>query len=297
MGPALRGAWNKNLSHLIGPPLGESNSQGYILKTQEMGPGRSVLAAIILLAMVASQSPAFGEWYVAGFGGKSISPNISNAEMNTYGERLAYQQFPLATNSNLATLTQTFKTSDLDMKSSATFGGKVGYFFKEEKLPWLGVELEAFTNTPTIKSQTVTTQQDINYAPKTVQLPCQGLPNPTCPIAVTNKGTLQLSESSLRVITVAFNVIARYPGEVLQPYVGVGAGALYFQSSSGSIQGRQWTPGFNAQAGLKVLIAEEWGLFVEGKYNLANLSNFDPTFGLSGQYSVFHAVAGVAYHF
>jgi hypothetical protein len=36
---------------------------------------------------------------------------------------------------------------------------------------------------------------------------------------------------------------------------------------------------------------------VEGKYNLANISSLDPTFGLSGMYSIFHVVAGVAYHF
>jgi hypothetical protein len=52
----------------------------------------------------------------------------------------------------------------------------------------------------------------------------------------------------------------------------------------------------NTLAGVKVLVTDEWGLFLEGKYNLASVSNFDQTFGLSGAYSVFHAVAGVAYH-
>ena len=56
-------------------------------------------------------------------------------------------------------------------------------------------------------------------------------------------------------------------------------------------------PGFNAQFGLKALVAPEWGLFVEGKYDLANISSLDPTFGLSGMYSIFHVVGGVAYHF
>jgi hypothetical protein len=57
-----------------------------------------------------------------------------------------------------------------------------------------------------------------------------------------------------------------------------------------------WVPGLKALAGVKVLVTDEWGLFLEGKYNLASVSNFDQTFGLSGAYSVFHAVAGVAYH-
>jgi hypothetical protein len=37
---------------------------------------------------------------------------------------------------------------------------------------------------------------------------------------------------------------------------------------------------------------------VEGKYNYATITNLDPVgYGLSGVYSAFTAVAGVAYHF
>jgi opacity protein-like surface antigen len=114
---------------------------------------------------------------------------------------------------------------------------------------------------------------------------------------VLNRSSLTLQESSLRVTTVAFNLIARYPGQFFQPYAGIGAGAFYFSSSNGSIQGRQFRPGLNLLAGAKVLVTDEWGLFAEGKYNLANVSDFDPTFGLSGMYSIFHLVAGVSYHF
>ena len=112
-----------------------------------------------------------------------------------------------------------------------------------------------------------------------------------------NNGTLQLSQSSMRLVTVAFNVVARYPGTIFQPYVGVGAGGFYF-SSSGQIDGRQVVPGLNTQLGLKVLATEEWGLFVEGKYNYATITNLDPSgFGLSGVYSAFNLLAGIAYHF
>ena len=91
----------------------------------------------------------------------------------------------------------------------------------------------------------------------------------------------------MRLITVAFNVVARYPGKIFQPYVGVGVGAFYF-SSSGQIDGHQVVPGINAQVGLKVLATEEWGLFVEGKYNYATITNLDPSgYGLSGAYSAF----------
>jgi len=109
--------------------------------------------------------------------------------------------------------------------------------------------------------------------------------------------TLPVTESSLRLYTVAFNVVARYPGKTFQPYVGVGGGAFYF-NGSGQFDGRQVVPGLNAQAGLKVLATDEWGLFVEGKYNYATITNLDPSgFGLSGVYSSLNVLAGVAYHF
>jgi opacity protein-like surface antigen len=242
------------------------------------------------------------EWYVAGSSGLSIPGKLNDAKMDTYGDRLALEQFPGAKiPPNAGAITQSFTTSDISLKNSPLFGGKAGYFFKEEGFSWLGVELEAFTSQPTLKHQTVSTSQDVTYLPF---LPNSVTPVPNCmpgifdcPAQVRNTGTLQLSESSMRLITVAFNVLARYPGTVFQPYVGIGAGAFYF-SSSGQIDGRQVVPGLNAQAGLKVLATEEWGLFVEGKYNYATITNLDPAgFGLSGVYSAFNVLAGVAYHF
>ena len=92
-------------------------------------------------------------------------------------------------------------------------------------------------------------------------------------------------------------MVARYPGTTFQPYVGVGGGGFYF-SSSGQIDGHQWVPGLNTQLGLKVLATEEWGLFVEGKYNYATITNLDPSgFGLSGVYGAFNILGGIAYHF
>jgi hypothetical protein len=257
---------------------------------------------IFALLFVGFPGSALAEWYVAGFGGLSIPGKLSDANMDTYGERLALQQFPgAAAIPPQGTLSQSFNTSDLSLKNSALFGGKAGYFFKDEGFSWLGVELEAFTSQPTIKSQTVSTSQEVTYLPffpNSQTPPANCVPGIIdCQAQVTNKGTLQLSESSMRLITVAFNVVARYPGTTFQPYVGVGAGGFYF-NSSGQIDGRQVVPGLNTQAGLKVLATEEWGLFVEGKYNYATISNLDPSgYGLSGTYSAFNLLAGIAYHF
>jgi outer membrane protein W len=265
-------------------------------------PCRIVLGVVVSGCVWIGSAAA--EWYVGGYGGLSAGGSLSNVTMPLLGQRLAEQQFPQANDpldvNGRGTLTQTLKTSDFSLKHSAMFGGKVGYFFTDEKLPWLGIELEAFTTAPSIKSQTVDTRHDITYQPNTPAAPAQCLPPvplPNCPAVALNQSRLSVQESSLRVTTLAFNLIARYPGDILQPYVGIGGGAFYFSSANGTFQGRQFYPGLNALVGVKLLIDEEWGLFAEGKYNMANISNFDPTFGLSGMYSIYHLVAGIAYHF
>lgn len=266
---------------------------------------RASIGVLLLGVMIiAAPSGTQAEWYAGGYGGLSTSSSLSSVTMPQLGQRLAEQEFPQALapidSAGRGTLAQTFKTSDVSLKSSAIYGGKVGYFFTDEKLPWLGIELEAFSTTPKIKSQTLNTIHDITYQPNTPATGAQcgpPVPQPNCPGFALNKSTLSLQESSLRVTTVALNLIARYPGRVFQPYAGIGAAGLYFTSSSGSIQGHQWSPGFNALAGVKVLVTDEWGFFLEGKYILSSVSNLDPTFGLSGQYNVFNGVAGIAYHF
>ncbi len=233
------------------------------------------------------------EWYAGGYGGysfPSMPGGLGDVTLPAWGEQQAEAAFPQYNPVAGDTLSSSMNASNVSLKNSAIFGGKVGYFFSAEGLSWLGVEVEAFTSTPSIKKQTLATQLEATYSPKVVTPPLN------VPQTIRQTSSLQLEESDMRLITVAFNVVARYPGKVFQPYAGVGAGAFYF-SSSGQIDGHQVVPGFNALAGVRVLMTEEWGFFVEGKYNLATISNLDPTYGLSGQYSAFNAVAGLAYHF
>ena len=261
-----------------------------------------VTYVVLVMVFLLQVEPARSEWYLSGYGGYSAAQPLKDVTMNNFGNTSAVHRYGFGP-SNIEfgdTLTQNFHTSDLSLKQSVLFGGKGGYFFNDEGFPWLGVELEAFTSTPTIKTQTVMTNQDITFVLGPGHPPgaCPSPPPTTqCSVQENLKSTLPVTQSSLRLVTVAFNVVARYPGKIFQPYVGVGAGAFYF-SSSGQIDGRQVVPGLNAQAGLKVLATEEWGLFVEGKYNYATITNLDPVgFGLSGVYSAINFVAGVAYHF
>lgn len=242
--------------------------------------------------------PGYAEWFVAGYGGVSMKAKLTDVTMPIYGERLAADQFPSTTIPTTGdTLTQNFKTSDISMENSPIFGAKVGYFLADPSFKWLGFELDAFTTKRDFKQETRQTNQDITFSPGPTTIANCGVAVNSCPEVRVLNGELSMMSTSLRVSTIAVNVLARYPGTIFQPYVGVGAGAFYF-SSSGQFDGRQVVPGLNAQAGLKVLASEEWGLFVEGKYNYATITNLDPVgFGLSGTYNALNVLAGVAYHF
>lgn len=258
---------------------------------------RRALLGIVLVIGLWIPGASQAEWYVAGYGGWSAPSSLKDTRMDTLGLTRGLQLFPGAdTIPAQGTLTQTFRTSDLALKSSPIYGGKTGYFFSKEGFSWLGVEVEAFTSQPTIKNQTVTTTHDLTYIPNNPVAPGLCQPGLTCIAQQSLTGTLQVPESSLRLIAVAFNVVARYPGKVFQPYAGVGAGAFYF-TGSGAIDGRQVVPGLNVLWGVKILPAEAWGFFIEGKYNRATITNFDPVYGLTGGYSAFNVVGGVAYHF
>jgi hypothetical protein len=259
------------------------------------------LHAVILIPILlgffclSSVVPGYAEWYVGGYGGLSTGAKLTDVTMPVYGDRLAMDEFPTTKIPTTGdTVTQNFKTSNISLENSLIFGAKVTYFLDDPSWKWLGFELEAFSTKPDIKQQTLQTDQDITFTPGSLAN-CQAFTT-DCPETRNLKGQLSVTEASLRVSTIAANVVARYPGTLLQPYAGIGVGAFYF-NGSGQFDGRQVYPGLNALLGLRLLLTEDWGVFVESKYNLANVSNFDPNFGLSGTYSIFHFVTGLAYHF
>jgi hypothetical protein len=95
---------------------------------------------MFVLLLVGLPGLALAEWYVAGYGGLSATSSLTDVKQDNYGQQLGFRQFPGATAPPpLGTLIQSFKTSDVSLKHSPLFGGKVGYFFKEEGLSWLGV--------------------------------------------------------------------------------------------------------------------------------------------------------------
>jgi len=208
---------------------------------------------VVLTVLLATHARA--EFYIAGEAGYTIPNDLSN--VTTTGA------------------TPGITISDIDLKDSFMYGGKIGYFF--QSLTWLGVEAEAFNTTPHIKEQTLTASA-----------------------AGTTASALS-SGAHFRVLTLAFNLIARYPGKTFQPYGGVGLGIFFAKISdeTGSISDNG-VLGLNALAGIRWFLTDHFALFAEYKYTRAAFSfdNVPATgTGLDADYSASHIAGGLSFHF
>ena len=109
--------------------------------------------------------------------------------------------------------------SDVDLNNSLALGAKAGYFFPQ--LPNLGLEVSASHAKPNINAQ-----------PSVVTGPVPGI--------------FAFDRTSLRVVTVAFNVIARAQIKGFEPYAGVGVGLFFarLQDATGASSSDNGVPGF-----------------------------------------------------
>ena len=171
--------------------------------------------------------------------------------------------------------------SDQPLKNSLGLGGKLGHYFTKAR--WIGIETGVSYSTPHIKEGSLIFSGPGGTA--------------TSP---------SLAGVHQRMITWDADVIFRYPGYRLQPYIGIGP-SLYFANLKGPTAppGQSATSiGFNVEGGLRYYITRNWALFGEGKYNWARMDyssnhsdpNADP-FGFRATYSALGGSLGVSYHF
>lgn len=165
--------------------------------------------------------------------------------------------------------------SNLDLNNSFTYGAKAGHYF--ERYKWLGVEADLYTTNPHLENQNAT------------RTTAGGSTSVIVPGALN------------RVTTLAFSLMARYPGERFQPYAGMGMG-VYFAKAAGSFsKDTDASPGFHLVGGSRFFVTKEVALFGEYKYDHATFSFPSlPTgigTGLTGDYMAHTLVVGVSYHF
>jgi len=204
-----------------------------------------------------------------------------------YGESYVAGQFGVTFPQSLGNGTTTqdgiggLDISDQSLKSSALVGAKLGHYFTKAR--WMGIETGLSYTTPHVEEGSITFSG-----------PGGSVTSPT------------LSGLSQRIITWDIDVIFRYPGYRLQPYLGIGP-SLFFASLNGPTAppGQSATSiGFNVEGGLRYYITRRWALFGEGKYNWARMDyssnhsdpNADP-FGFRATYSALGLSVGISYHF
>lgn len=204
-----------------------------------------------------------------------------------YGESYVAGQFGVTLPQSLGNGTATqdgiggLDISDQSLKSSALVGAKLGHYFTKAR--WMGIETGLSYTTPHVEEGSITFSG-----------PGGSVTSPT------------LSGLSQRIITWDIDVIFRYSGYRLQPYLGIGP-SLYFASLNGPTAppGQSTTSiGFNVEGGLRYYITRRWALFGEGKYNWARMDyssnhsdpNADP-FGFRATYSALGLSVGISYHF
>jgi hypothetical protein len=168
--------------------------------------------------------------------------------------------------------TDGLKFTDISLSSGFAVDGKAGYFF--QRAPWLGLEAEVLVSRPKAKAQTFSGQSHLIFVEGTV------------------------TGGDARVIAPALNVILRYPGKRLQPYIGGGPMIAFIKTFDGGDTSSEI--GFNVLGGIRLLLGQRVGIFAEGKYMRAGYSSdhgLAPALNIKGDYSASHILVGTSFHF
>ena len=162
--------------------------------------------------------------------------------------------------------------TDLKLARSAILGAKLGFFRSPKS--WLGFETEFFYTNPHMK------QQDIGFT-----------------VGGGPAGTFNFVGAHVRMATWAFNLIGRYPGELFQPYAGVGLGIFWARIAGQDIgTSADTSPGLNLLGGMRFALTERLALFGEYKYNQAAF-HFGRDVTLYTLYQAHHFVGGLSLKF
>lgn len=161
-------------------------------------------------------------------------------------------------------------STDLALDNGLAYGAKIGGYFPGA-VNWLGLEVEGFYNQRDIKSQTVTQ---------------------------TPGGTTPVDSSRMRVAHFAVNLLARYPGETFQPYIGVGGGvnvADLAESPTTFSEDVTVAPSLNLLAGVRAFVTERIAVFGEFKHNRSSFKFSDNEFDAKYRTNMF--MGGISFHF
>ena len=247
----------------------------------------------LLVPIVLFAPQAYAESYVAGQFGvtmPSIGNGLSNGDLTSTsapfnGPPFGTVNFPSGTT-----------VDGQSLKSSLLLGAKIGHYFSRAR--WFGLEAEMFYTTPHIKQQDITLRSGTPFT----FTPSGGGPSTSLGNELTSVG---IQGVNFHVLTIApLNFLFRYPGNRLQPYIGVGPGIFIARIKDPSItQGDNSQSstkfGLNSFIGIRYYLTRHVSAFAEGKYNLVrfNFSENPNFFGFDATYTPISVAVGINYHF
>jgi len=235
---------------------------------------------------------AQAESYVAGQFGATFPGMVKNG---LFDGDLTSTSATLQNPSGTVNFPSGTTVSDQSLKTSLLLGGKIGHYLSRAR--WLGFEAEIFYSTPHIKQQDITLRSGTPFT----FTPSGGGPS----TSLGNEFTSPVVQgANFSVLTIApLNLMFRYPGNRLQPYIGIGPGIFIARIKAPVPQGDDSQSstklGLNSFIGVRYFLTRHVSAFAEGKYNYVRFNFEENTnfFGFNATYSPINVVFGVSYHF
>ena len=243
------------------------------MKTTRLTRRFVVTSLLTLLAPIVLFAPqAYAETYVGGQLGLTFpGSGLKNGDLTT-------TSVPI--NGVTVNIPSGTTVDDQSLKNSLLLGAKIGHYFSRAR--WFGLEAEMFYTTPHIKQQEITFRNGTNVFT-----------------------SAEVPGVNFHVLTIApLNFVFRYPGNRLQPYIGVGPGIFIARLKDPSVtQGDNSQSstklGLNSFIGARYYLTRHVSAFAEGKYNYVrfNFSDNPNFFGFDATYTPISVALGVSYHF
>lgn len=228
-----------------------------------LGPSRlSVAMCGLLLTLCVGLDSAQAEWYLGAYGGVTM-PHATGFRQPSSSVHTTF-------------------SSNLTFDNGSIAGVKFGNYFLSGGLfesKWVGLEAEVLYARPSFRAQTLT-------ADNTGTGGASNGPSITAVVPHTGLGMLGGT----------LNVMFRYPGMYVLPYVGVGLGGVHFSSAEtglGAVNSNKLL--VNLMVGMEVKLTEQFGVLVEFKHLI---SNFEFQSGNNtSTFQTENIVGGLTWHF